>query len=170
MPERTYCHWVTDDSFPWKDELVKIAERLEAKTKQKRWTDRTGYRIERDFLVGAYAMRKLIDSHEVSYELRGRQFPVRRYALTGNPPDPLSPDDIADSYDFENGLRRALSVVDLCDEIVRSFTFTFCCGETTDLFDGVYVSSDRDQNEYVYLVLASDFIALCGDISTDAHV
>ena len=170
MPERTYCHWVTDDSFPWKDELVKIADRLEAKTKQKRWTDRTGYLIERDFLVGAYAMRKLIDSHEMSDELRGRQFPVRHYALTGNPPDPLSPDDIADSYDFENGLRRALSVVDLCDEIVRSFTFSFCCGETTDLFDGVYVSSDRDKNEYVYLVLASDFIAMCGDIGTDAHL
>jgi len=170
MPERTYCHLVTDDSFPWKDELVKIAERLEAKTKQKRWTVRTGYLIERDFVVGAYAMRKLIESHKVSDELRSRQFPVRRYDSTGNPPDPPSPDDIADSYDFENGLRRALSVGDLCHEIVHSFAFTFCCGETTDLFDGVYVSSDRDKNEYVYLVLASDFIALCGDIGTDAHI
>ena len=55
-----------DDSFPWKDELVKIADRLEAKTKQKRWTDRTGYLIERDFMVGAYTMRKLIESHTVS--------------------------------------------------------------------------------------------------------
>ena len=129
-----------------------------------------GYLIERDFVVGAYAMRKLIESHELPDELRGRQFPVRRYDLTGNPPDPLSPGDIADSYDFENGLRRALSVGDLCHEIVHSFTFTFCCGETEDLFDGVYVSSDRDKNEYVYLVLASDFIALCGDMGTEDHV
>jgi hypothetical protein len=158
---------VIDDAIPWKDELVKIADRLEAKTKQQRWADRTGYLIERDFVLSAYAMRKLIESHTVSDELRHRQIPVRRFGLRGNPPDPLSPDDIADSYDFAHGRRRTLSVVDLCHEIVHSFTFTFYCGETTDLFDGVYVSSDRDRYTYVYLVLASDFIALCCDIGTE---
>lgn len=50
-----------DDSIPWKDELVKVAGRLDVKMKQKRWTDRTGYLIERDLMVSAYAMRKLID-------------------------------------------------------------------------------------------------------------
>jgi hypothetical protein len=149
---------------PWRDELVQLADRLEAKTKQTRWTDRTGYLIERDFIVGAYAMQKLIGS--APDEVRQRQFPVVRYELSGDPPDPRVPDDIADSYDFENGRRSALSVVELCDEIVHSFVFAFCCGETADLFDGVYVSSDRDNNSYVYLVLASDFIALCGDIGS----
>jgi hypothetical protein len=38
-----------------------------------------------------------------------------------------------------------------------------------DHFDGIYVSSDRDKkkNKFVYLVLASDFIALCCDIGKD---
>ncbi len=156
-----------DDSIPWKEELVKVANRLEAKTKQKRWTDRTGHLIERDFIVSAYAMRKLVDSHKVSDELGQRQIPVRRFDLIGNPPHPLSPADIADSDDFENGRRRTLSVVDLCHEIIHSFVFTFYCGETTDLFDGIYVSSDRHKTEYVYLVLASDFIALCCDIGVE---
>ncbi len=158
---------MTDDAISWKDELVKVAGRLEAKTKQKRWTERTGYLIERDFVVSAYAMRKLIESHKVSDTLRHRQFPVRRFDLCGKPPDPLSPDDIADSYDFENGRRGTLSVANLCHEIVHSFVFTFCCGETTDLFDGIYVSSGRHKNEFLYLVLASDFIALCCDIGVD---
>jgi hypothetical protein len=43
----------------------------------------------------------------------------------------------ADSYDFAHGRRRTLSVVDLCHGIVHSLTFTFYCGEATDLFDGV---------------------------------
>jgi hypothetical protein len=161
---RTYCRWVIDDSIPWKDELVKVAERLDAKTKQKRWTAQTGYLIERDFVVSAYAMRQLVESHQVSEGLRERQIPVRRFDLKGTPPNPLFPADIADAYDFENGRRRTLSVVDLCHEILHNYFFTFCCGETADLFDGVYVSSDREKSEYVYLVLASDFIALCGDI------
>jgi hypothetical protein len=164
---RTYGRWVIDDSFAWKDELVKVGGRLEAKTKQKRWTGRTGYLIERDFIVSAYAMRKLIESHAVSDGLRERQIPVRRFDLTGNPPDPHCPADIEDSYDFENGRRRTLSVLDLCNEIVHSFVFTFCCGETADLFDGIYFSSDRHKDEYVYLLLASDFIALCNDIGVD---
>ena len=156
-----------DESIPWKDELVKVADRLEAKTRQKRWTVRTGHLIERDFVAGAYAMRKLIDGHTVSDKLRQRQVPVRRFDLTGNPPDRAFPADIADSYDLENGRRRMLSVADLCHEIIHSCVFAFYCGETTDLFDGIYVSSDRHKNKYVYLVLASDFISLCGDIGTE---
>jgi hypothetical protein len=56
-----------------------------------------------------------------------------------------------------------LPVADLCQEMLDNSVFSFCCGETTDFFDGVYVSSDR-RDEYVYLVLASDFIALCLDM------
>jgi hypothetical protein len=160
---------VIEDAIPWKDELAKVADRLEAKTKQTRWTDRTGYLIERDFIVSAYAMRKLVDSHDVAAELRERHIPVRRFDLTGKPPDPSRPADIADSYDFENGRRSTLSVVNLCHEIMHSFVFTFFCGETADLFDGIYVSSDRDKKKHVYLVLASDFIALCSDIGADRH-
>jgi hypothetical protein len=161
-----YCRGVIDDPVPWKDELVKAADRLEAKTRQTRWTRRTDYLIERDFVVSAYTMRKLIESHNVSDELRLRAFPVKRFELTGEPPDLLDP-DITASYDLDNGRRRTLSASDLCHEIVHSFVFTFFCGETTDLFDGVFVSSDRDRYDYVYLVLASDFIALCCDFGTE---
>jgi hypothetical protein len=157
---------VIDDPVPWKEELVKAAQRLEAKTQQTRWTGRTDYLIERDFIVSAYTMRKLIEAHNVSDAVRLRQFPVRRFELTGDPPDPLCP-DVAVSYDLDNGRRRTLSVAELCHEIIHSFVFTFFCGETADLFDGVFVSSERDKHEYIYLLLASDFIALCGDIAAD---
>jgi hypothetical protein len=157
---------VIEDAVQWKDELVKVADRLEAKTKQTRWTDRTGLLIERDFIVGSYAMRKLVDSHDVSAEMCRRHIPVRRYELTAAPPDP---DDISGCYDFENGRRSTLSVTDLCHEIMHSFAFTFFCGETADLFDGIYVSSDRDKKRHLYLVLASDFIALCSDVAADGQ-
>jgi hypothetical protein len=164
---RTYCRWVIDDSGLWKEELVKVADRLEAKTQQARWTDRTDYLIERDFAVGAYAMRKLIDSRQVSDELSHREIPVRRCDLVGSRPDLHFPADIGDSYDYENGRRTMLSVVDLCHEIMRSSVFAFCCGETADLFDGIYISSEPHVNEFVYLVLTSDFIGLCRDIGSE---
>jgi hypothetical protein len=159
---------VTDDAIAWQHELLKVADRLEAKTKQARWTARTGYLIERDFVIGGYAMRKLIESHTVSEQLRQCQIPVRRIDLTGRPPDMRYPDDISDSYDFEHGRRTTLSVADLCHEVLQSFVFAFFCGQTADLFDGIYVSSDRCRSKHVYLVLASDFIALCSDIGENA--
>jgi hypothetical protein len=153
---------VVDDPAPWHDELAKTAARLEARTKQMRWTGRTGYLIERDFVLSAYAMRKLVEAGETPEGLKRHQIPVRCFELIGR--RPLSADNIADCYDFDNGRRKMLSLIELCDEILHSAVFTFCCGESGDLFDGIYVSSDSDKNEYVYLLLASDFIAVCCDI------
>jgi hypothetical protein len=159
---------VTDDPRPWQHELVAVAERLEAKTKQGRWTDRTGFLIERDFAVGAYVVRKLVESGTVTDELSRYSFPVLRFERTEEPIDSHSIDDVSEVYDLENGSRRALSVTELCDEIMHNLAFAFCCGETADLYDGVYVTSERNVNEFVYLVLASDFIALCGDVGAQA--
>jgi hypothetical protein len=146
----------------WKEELVKVADRLESKTKQRRWTARTDYLIERDFVVGAYALRKLIAAGEVSNAVTNMPIPVRRFEANTNPPK--TADDISDSYDFDTGSRKTLSIEDVCDEILHSFVFVFCCGETDDLFDGIFLSSERNKNEFIYLLLASDFIALCGDV------
>jgi hypothetical protein len=158
---------VIDDATAWKRELGKVADRLEARTQQVRSTDRTSSLIERDFVLGAYALRKLVDTHSVSDQLRQRQFPVRRFELRAHPPDPLDPADITNSYDFEHGRRATLSVVGLCQEILNCFVFAFFCGETGDLFDGIYICADRHQGKYVYLVLASDFISLCADAGVD---
>jgi hypothetical protein len=123
--------------------------------------------IERDFVAAAYAMRKLLRLNDVPPVLR-RPFPVRRYESCGHPRDAHSLDDIAQCYDFENSRRGALSVPTLCDEILQSSVFAFCCGETADLFDGVYLASDQYVDECVHLVLASDFIALCADAGAEA--
>ncbi len=138
------------DAAGWKDELVRVAARLEAKTNQTRWTDRTDVLIERDFVVSAYVMRKLLRSGEAGH----RQIPIRRF------------DPGAETYDIEQSRREILSVAELCQQILHSSVFTFCCGETADLFDGIYLSSDSDE-ENVFLVLASDFIAACNDIGME---
>jgi hypothetical protein len=126
--------------------------RLEARTRQRRWTAKTDYLIERDFAVGAYAIRQLVESRHVPDDISGRGFPVRRCDVTG-------PDE------FDDGRRASLSVLELCQAILHSVVFTFSCGETADLFDGVYVAAARHRNRFAYLVLASDFIGRCSDIA-----
>ena len=148
------------DLTPWADELVRVTARLEAKTKQTRWTGRTDVLIERDFVVGAYVMRKLLRSEKV----RHRQIPIRRF--DPSPRRPPAPAGGAGTYEIEHSRREVLSVSDLCAQILNNTVFSFCCGETADLFDGIYLSSDPGEKNVV-LVLASDFIALCNDIGTE---
>lgn len=131
---------------PWKQELVKIADRLEARTKQRRWASRTEYLIERDFALAAYALRRLISTG--AEPVTQTRVPIRRF----------------ESADLDDGRRGTLSIEELCDEILHCAEFTFYCGETDDLFDGIYLTSDRNKNVSAYLLLASDFIALCGDV------
>lgn len=151
-----------DVPTPWKDALAKVAGRLEARAQQARWTDRTDYLIERDFVVGAYVMRKLIESNQVSEATSRRRIPVRSFDPSGGLPAASG-----EAYSLDYSRRDTLSVIELCDEILHNSAFTFCCGETGDLFDGIFVSSHRDGDEHVYLILASDYIALCDDIGAE---
>lgn len=52
----------------------------------------------------------------------------------------------------------------LCHQLVHSFVLTLSIDGSTDCFDGVYVSSDRERRKGLFLVRAADFIALCRDV------
>lgn len=41
------------DSVPWKDELFRVADRLEKKSRQKQRTERTSFLVERDTMTAA---------------------------------------------------------------------------------------------------------------------
>lgn len=122
---------------------------------------------QRDFMVSALAIRRLLDAHKISDALRRRQIPVTKFPLAGTPPDLLSPADVGDAYDFANGSRVTLTIVKHCQQFIHSFVFTFSCDEAADLFDGVYVASDFDKGKFLYRVAASDYITTCRDIGVE---
>ncbi len=150
------------DPTPWADELLRVAERLQAKTKQTRWTARTDVLIERDYAVSAYAVRRLIESHLMPKAMVQYRIPVRRFDSGAQLP--IAPGDAGVSYDLEQSRREILPLADLCHQILNNSVFSFYCGETGDLFDGVYLASGRDADHVARLVLASDYIALCADV------
>lgn len=150
---------MTPDPKPWADELLRVAHRLQAKTQQTRWTASTDVLIERDYVVSAYAMRRLIDSRLMPEAMRRYRIPVRRFDSGARLP--IAPDDAGISYDLDRSRREMLPIADLCHQILNNTVFSFYCGETGDLFDGVYLASGDDNAR---LVLASDYIALCADV------
>src|SRR5947209_984301 len=89
-----------DDSVPWREELLKSAARLRRWSTQRRWTERTHYLAERDIMMGAYSIRRLIDSTKSSSRLPAKRVPTRRYQLIGRKPMVLDRFDPEQLYDL----------------------------------------------------------------------
>ena len=47
------------DSIPWKEEPLRVANRLKKKKFQVRWTERSSFLVEGDIMVSAYSVRRL---------------------------------------------------------------------------------------------------------------
>ncbi|OQK43193.1 hypothetical protein XM74_c11567 [Vibrio vulnificus] len=50
----------------WKDDLLKLAEKLTLRLVQKRWGEKNIYTLEKDIFLGFYSVRKLIESRKIS--------------------------------------------------------------------------------------------------------
>lgn len=157
------------DSTPWKDELIAVANRLQKKTTQKRWTERSGFLVERDLMVSAYSLRKLIDNYKVSDSLVQRQFPLERFDLfdSGKVPDLLGRYAVWEFYDLEKPVKTVMPLVKVCNQIVHSWLWMLSFRESDSMFDGVYVSSDTARQRWLYRIPIEGYMAVCREIGDE---
>lgn len=138
------------DSVPWREELQKSSVRLRRWNTQRRWTHRTYFLAERDIMMGAYAIRRLIDSAKTSSLLGSRRYPLIHYPLTGRVPmtlDRFSPEDF---YALEKPTRGEIDVARLCNQIIHSFVFQIFL--TDDETTSVMLVSDRDRGHRLHCI------------------
>lgn len=140
------------DSIPWRVDLLATAERLEKRKAQRRWTDRTGFLVERDVMVGAYSVRRLKESFKVSDKLASRTWPVRIHEPRGPVPDVHNNHKLWDLYDLEKGRGAELSLTNVCNQVIHSWVWGFAAGENGFGLDGVFVSSDRKRKKCLYFL------------------
>jgi hypothetical protein len=155
-----------DDSIPWKDELLKIADRLESRKTQRRWTERTGFLVERDIMLSAYAVRKLLEARKVSDILAARRVIVRQHSLLGRTPDIWNRSSFWENYDLDTGQDVSMSISDFCNQIIHSWNWSISADERGD-FDGVYVSSDRQRSKALYFMDINTLIELFRDVGSE---
>lgn len=154
------------DSIPWKDELLKIADRLESRKTQRRWTERTGFLVERDIMLSAYAVRKLLEARKISDILAARRVPVRQHSLLGRTPDWWNRSSVWENYDLDTGQDQSMSISDFCNQIIHSWNWAISAKERGD-FDGVYVSSDRRRSKALYFIDIDVLIELLRDVGSE---
>lgn len=156
-----------DDSVPWKEDLLKLATRLEVKATQKRWVERSAYLVERDLMIGGFSIRKLVESNKISNEVERMRWGVARHLPQGPVPDAMNRWSYWDSFDLARSTQTSLKTLDLCNAIVHSFVFGFNADETTGLWDGIFVTSDWKRRDCLYFVPVPTLLALFCAVGND---
>lgn len=156
------------DSVPWKIELLKIADRLERRKTQRRWTEQTGFLVERDVMVSAYALRKLLEARKVSDSLAVQKIAVTQHSLAigAKVPDALNRYEVWENYDLDNGRTIELPLREFCNQIVHSWNWMLSATEDR-AFNGFFVSSDRMRARSIYFVPIDTFVEILRAVGSE---
>ena len=152
------------DSIPWKDELLRVAERLERKSLQRRWTERSSFIVERDVMTSAYAIRRLLEAGKVSRATYSATVPVLSHPTRGARPDAWNRHQIWDLYDLESPQKVQLALRKYCNQLIHSFVWAISADEHKNLFDGVLAASEKECRERLYFVPVESMIDICRSI------
>jgi hypothetical protein len=148
------------ESWPWREQLLRSADALERRKTQRRWTERTGFLVERDIMVGCYAIRKLQEARKISDELAAQIWEVTLHPLTASrPPDIWGRSEPWEYYNLQSGHLRPLITERLCNQVIHSYIWMISATEQ-NVFNGIYVASDRQRARGLYFIHVDRFIEL----------
>lgn len=138
------------NSAPWKSELSDNASRLALASHQE-WTEEAAFLVERDVMIGCYAIRKLLESPgKISDETRGTSWPVNIFPLKDRAPDFWDAYDFFEYYDFEDSIPGSIGLEQLCNQVIHSRIFTTCVAQDSGSVNGILVTSDKVSSKRIY--------------------
>ncbi|SDT42606.1 hypothetical protein SAMN04489743_2861 [Pseudarthrobacter equi] len=169
------------DSVPWRYELLRIARRLERKTRQEHWTERSSFRVEKDLMMAGYAIRRLLEARKLSDSLAAKQVPVVRHPRIGPIPDFYNRDEIDALYDIANPIKDQITLAHLANQIIHSFVLVLSCDEVeapyegedgievegSYLFNGYFIASEKERMKHLYFLDSGTLVALCRSIAME---
>ncbi len=152
------------DSVPWKEELLRVAQSIERRTTQRRWTERTSFLVERDLMNAGYALRRLNEARKISAE----RVTVQRHNLVRGPIDIWNRHEFWEHFDLENPQPVDLSLTEFSNQLIHSWVWSLSATKSAPhRFDGVWVSSDWASKNWLYFVNAGTLIRLFRAVGLD---
>lgn len=135
----------------WRQDLLKVAERLEKRYRQKKWSDRTRYNIEKEIFLSFYIIRKLIENRRMNGSVSSSRHTVTWYPIIIGETPSTEPKTFAFTYLLYHGWREELTPAELCNQFVHSFIFFPFTPFKRDMF-GIFFASDRQSKTGLYYV------------------
>lgn len=110
------------ESSYWKNDLIKLADKLELRLIQSRWGDKNLYAVEKEIFIGFYSIRKLIESKKVSGSVKEKEYEVKQFLYKGNSDSFYSHFEESD-YDMSKAERATITLAQLCNQFIHSHHF-----------------------------------------------
>lgn len=155
-----------NESYIWKNELLKISNSLKHKMKLKKWYQKSYFSFEKNVFMAFYIIRKLLDANKLSsiYNI----FELSCYIIPNNGKNVtrLNNHRIHELYDFSKMNKSKIKLRDLCNQIIHSHVFSTLFDELNYL-TGFFVSSDSKRNKHLVLIYLKDFIEILNLLGND---
>lgn len=157
------------NSVVWKKELLHSADRLEKEKSQRRWTDHSAFMVERDIMIGAYAVRKLMEAPgRLTDQVKALSPRVVSHRLIApTPPDWWAATDWWELYDMESPIERNVSLRFFCNLIVHSFVFAFEGYPEDEGLAGVFVNSEYESEKALFFISTDTFVKIFRAVGND---
>lgn len=153
-------------TVPWRGELLKTAEALERRASLTRWTTRTGFLVERDLMVGMFAIRRLVESAKTSSLLPNERVSFGMHLLIGRAPGIYGRWSYWEYYDMDSEQQTELTVRDLVNLFIHSFVLEFY-RLSEDGPATIWVVSERDRHKRRYSIPFAGVVALFRRVDDD---
>lgn len=146
------------ESSYWKDDLLKLASRLELRLIQTRWGEKNLYTLEKEIFLGFYSIRKLIESKKISDDISRKKHSIHEFPYCGNPAS-LATHFKDSEYDLSKSKITEISVSKLCNQFIHSHHFLPFLPNGKNLI-GFFFCSDHKRTTGLYLITIFDMVEI----------
>lgn len=138
----------------WKEELLRLTDTLEQRRRQRRFSERSLAKLEKEIFFAFYAIRKLIEGKKLTQKILHSSIPVEAYPSTGKGVTFLNFQsvgfEIEKYFRVTKKTREKVSLSFLCNQVIHSYIyFNEFYG---DRLTRICISSDRMRNQKLYSV------------------
>jgi hypothetical protein len=158
------------ESYIYKDELLKIADRMDKRLMQKRWTEHSLFLLEKDTFSSFFIIRKLIEAQtKLTIETSEMMIDLKKYLPTGMKPTIKNNHKIDRLYALETSHKCKRKISDICGDIIHSYILEFIfkdVGSVSNL-DLIYFNSFNHRDRGLYSLAVTEFIKILRTIGND---
>lgn len=140
----------------WKDDLLKLACRLERRLIQTRWGEKNLYTVEKEIFMGFYSIRKLIESKKISDSVATKKYEIKEFEYRGSPESIITHFEESD-YDLSKAKTSKITIAALCNQFIHSHHFLPFCPMGKNLI-GFFFCSDHKRLSGLYLITIFDIV------------
>lgn len=117
-------------------------------------------------MVGYYSIRKLVEAHKVSDDIRDRSICLQSYPWTGSPVTFMNWDKIDQKYDIEHPVPVTKTLIWIANQMIHSFAF-MPHFDSDGRLDSILFNSDRTRRQHLYSMPVVEIIALFEEVGAN---